>query len=424
MLDELSLPSRVGALPGIAEAAAYGLPDAVIVVDRAGDVVWANPAAHRMFGVVPEPGVRIAGLDFVHPDDRTLCALAVERSRRSPAATPLAVRVRSAGGWRLAEVVGADADDRLVVTVRDVTERVEAESRLRQANSLLTATLEATDDGIFVVDRECRVTTVNSRFARMWDIPAAALATGNGEVVLAAAARLMRDPESVIARNLELAAAPDAHGRDVVEFTDGRVFELTSLPQRIDGEVVGRVWSVRDVTERVRLERELERRALHDPLTGLANTVLFRDRLNRATARLLRQPRSLAVLFIDLDCFKTVNDTFGHSAGDALLVTVSERLTGCLRAADTAARLGGDEFAVLLDELGDPEEARLVAGRVLAALRAPLLIDDRPVSATASIGIAYGRPGCEADDLLGCADAAMYSAKDAGKDCVRVHPGC
>jgi len=550
MLDEHHLSEAAPTAPHLAEAAAYGLPDAVVVVDHDGTVEWANPAACRMFGAVPGPGVRVAAIGFVHPDDRALCTLAVERSRTQLPATPLEIRVRGAEGWRLAEVIGADACGRLLLTIRDVTERrrtevvadaaarchtilqrsatvtlvvdragtvrhasdglarflgvdpaqaegaplaalvapcdhaaldqafrrlldpaddvrelavdlrmdsaaapdgvvpfaltftdlrddptvagivvaaheitdrVKAESQLRQANSLLTATLEATDDGIFVVDRECRVTTVNSRFAEMWNIPAAVLATGNGEAVLAAASSLMRDPETVIARNLELAAEPESHGRDLVEFTDGRVFELTSLPQRIDGEVVGRVWSVRDVTERVRLEHELAHQALHDPLTGLANTVLFRDRLTRAAARLHRHSRSLAVLFIDLDCFKAVNDTLGHSSGDALLVAVGERLAGCLRTEDTAARLGGDEFAVLLDELRDPEEARLVAGRILTAIRAPLVLGLTPVSTTASIGVAYGWPGSAADELLGRADAAMYSAKTAGKDCVRVH---
>lgn len=550
MLDERPLSTAAPTAPGLAEAAAYGLPDAVVVVDHDGTVEWANPAAHRLFGATPASEDRLAAIGFVHPDDRALCALAIERSRTEVPATPLEIRVRGAEGWRLVEVIGADACGHLLLTIRDVTERrrteviadaaarchtilqrsaavtlvldeagtvrhasdglarflgvdpvraegaslaalvspcdhvaldqalrrlldpaddvrevtvdlrmesavapdgiapfaltftdlrddptvasivvaaheitdrVKAETQLRQANSLLTATLEATDDGIFVVDRECRVTTVNSRFAEMWNIPAAVLATGNGEAVLAAAASLMRDPETVIARNLELAAAPEAHGRDVVEFTDGRVFELTSLPQRIDGEVVGRVWSIRDVTERVRLERELAHRALHDPLTGLANTVLFRERLTGATARLHRHPRALAVLFIDLDCFKAVNDTLGHSSGDALLVAVGERLTGCLRRSDTAARLGGDEFAVLLDELGDPEEARRVAGRILTAVRAPLVLSSSPVSTTASIGVAYGWPGCEADELLGRADAAMYAAKADGKNCVRVH---
>ena len=153
--------------------------------------------------------------------------------------------------------------------------------------------------------------------------------------------------------------------------------------------------------------------ALHDALTGLPNRALFLDRLEHALARATRGGTGVAVLFLDLDRFKTVNDSLGHAAGDQLLCTVAERIAGCMRAADTAARLGGDEFAVLLEDLISTHEAVRVAERIIEALAAPIEVAGREVYIGASIGVASGRHGAE--DLLRHADVAMYRAKAQGK---------
>jgi diguanylate cyclase (GGDEF)-like protein len=280
---------------------------------------------------------------------------------------------------------------------------------------VLSATLESTTDGILVVDLDGRITSYNGRFAEMWRLPRQVVDDGDDDRVLGVVLDQLRDPGAFLAKVHELYAAPEAASRDVIEFKDGRVFERDSLPQRIGGRVVGRVWSFRDMTEQVRLQRELSHQAFHDPLTGLANQALFRDRVGLATARSERHGGRLAVLFIDLDDFKTVNDSLGHSAGDALLVTVSERITSCLRPGDTAARLGGDEFAVLVDELACEQDAVAVADRILAELSAPVGLYSTHVAPSASIGIAYGAAGMAVDELLRNADLAMYTAKAAGK---------
>jgi diguanylate cyclase (GGDEF)-like protein len=171
-----------------------------------------------------------------------------------------------------------------------------------------------------------------------------------------------------------------------------------------------------DTTDRKRLEAQLLHDSLHDPLTGLANRVLFRDHVERSLARRRRSRTSVALLFLDLDDFKVINDSFGHRAGDGVLVEIAGRLSQVIRAEDVAARQGGDEFAILLGRVRNIEEAVATAERILVELARPIPIDTRSAVVGGSIGIALssGRDAV-ADDLLAHADAAMYEAKAQGK---------
>jgi diguanylate cyclase (GGDEF)-like protein/PAS domain S-box-containing protein len=186
-----------------------------------------------------------------------------------------------------------------------------------------------------------------------------------------------------------------------------------------DAGVRGLVLNTRDVSERVALEEELRTRAWHDGLTGLANRALLGDRLEHAIARQARTAGPLSVLFLDLDDFKSLNDTLGHAAGDVVLLGVARRLEGCVRPGDTVARFGGDEFAVLLENAGQADAER-VARRVLSHLAEPFGVLGRDVRVRASVGVAVaaaaGDRAVSVDDLLGNADAAMYVAKTRGKD--------
>ncbi len=187
--------------------------------------------------------------------------------------------------------------------------------------------------------------------------------------------------------------------------------------------IAGVVLNVRDVSQRKVLEDELVHRASHDSLTGLPNRGHFLDRLRAALSTAVRQD-GLAVLFIDLDDFKTINDTFGHAAGDSVLLNVTARLRACLRPGDLAARLSGDEFAVLLEGVEQGGEAARVSERVLAAIAEPFMVVRESLRLRASVGVAVGGVGVEdAEDLLHRADLAMYSAKVNGKNRVEVfHP--
>jgi diguanylate cyclase (GGDEF)-like protein/PAS domain S-box-containing protein len=198
-----------------------------------------------------------------------------------------------------------------------------------------------------------------------------------------------------------------------------RTIEATGKNLLDDPVIGGIVVNYRDVSERKDLERQLVHEAFHDPLTGLSNRALFTDRVEHALTRRDELER-LTVLFLDIDDFKTINDSLGHGAGDLVLVAVAERVRACLRPEDTVSRLGGDEFAVLL-EGADAALALQVAGRLLASIRMPFEIGGKQVHLEASIGAAFGNPETRnASELLRNADAAMYTAKNRGKGRVQV----
>ena len=198
---------------------------------------------------------------------------------------------------------------------------------------------------------------------------------------------------------------------------DGRLLSVETVGTNLLAEptVGGIVLNTRDISERKALEKQLTHQAFHDPLTGLANRVLFLDRVSHALSLVRRHDQMLAVLFVDLDGFKTINDSLGHAAGDRLLAVVAQRLQTCVRTSDTVARLGGDEFALLIEDATDDHAASEVADRIAASVRHPILIEGKEVFMTASIGIATAKDEGSASDLLRNADMAMYVAKSHGK---------
>ncbi len=516
------------------------LPDPIVVVDADAQVVWGNRAAERMFDRRLEDSVGFPALELVHPDDVGLALVCMESIQGRDAGSPIELRVRTAEGWRLVELVGAsmgeqvaltlrdltvrrrweiaNGDDDLfrsvlqnaaavmvlldaewrvvattaavtraygwdpealegvpfatllapgsvdavevladsfvsgqplesldaelccgdgstspvalhasnlledptvhgvVLTIHDVARRVDAEAQLHAANSLLSATLDATAEGVLVLDQDGHVTLCNQRFVEMWNLGAEFDSVPAEQRSLRHIVGRLRDPEEFLARVIELQRNPDAETHDVVEFADGRVLERDSRPRRLAGDIVGRVWSFRDITAHRMLQQELARQASHDPLTGLANTSLFRERLARALERAGGADPRVAVLFVDLDDFKTINDSLGHPVGDELLIGVAERLRGCVRNLDAVARMGGDEFAVLVSDLRTADDAAEIARRILAVVSEPLPVGSRTVVTTASVGIAVAGPGDVVDDVLRNADAAMYAAKAAGRN--------
>jgi len=236
----------------------------------------------------------------------------------------------------------------------------------------------------------------------------------------AARARLLLRRVVVGDRRERGVGQPDDEWRVMDSHGDVRVFEVSCRNLLDDPNVSGVVVTLHEITERRKLESELKHQAFHDSLTQLPNRALFLDRVEHALARTGRREERLAVILIDLDDFKLVNDTRGHGAGDELLGQVATRLRLALRSSDSCARLGGDEFAVLAEGLVTDEEATHVAQRLAEQFKAPFDLGGEAVTTGASIGVALSESGSDASELLAQADLAMYAAKDAGKGAMQL----
>ncbi|HET8672616.1 MAG TPA: EAL domain-containing protein [Thermoleophilaceae bacterium] len=295
-------------------------------------------------------------------------------------------------------------------------ERAELTGDLRRSEERFRALVQNASDMIAVVDLGGRVLYQSPSIERILGYPAEGLV--NRPML-----EIMHpdDAEASVAYFLEAVKTGEvtAPVRWRVRHADGSWRHVETIYKNLAGDpnVGGVLLTTRDVTHRKELEEQLAHRAFHDSLTGLPNRSLFTDRVEHALARQVRGTGQVAVLFLDIDDFKTVNDSLGHAAGDVLLVEVAKRLDECLRGGDTAARLGGDEFAILLDDVSELREAAGVAERVIEALRPPFEIEGKRTFVYASVGIAVsaGTPGERAEELLRNADVAMYIAKRRGK---------
>jgi len=310
------------------------------------------------------------------------------------------------------------AGDWAVLTIhRDITERERVRNELESSLSLLKATLEATPDGIVVADGRGGLVMWNSAFQRIWDLPMDALEGRNESKIIAHIRRQLTHPDRFVSRVRELYTSKEGDSEDVIACTDGRVFETRSCPQRVGGRTIGRVWSFRDVTAQRKIENTIRHQAYHDSLTTLPNRLLFKDRLEQAVGQAKRTEQLMAILFIDLDRFKSINDTMGHSAGDELLRQVASRLLARKREGDTVSRLGGDEFMVMINNLRSVDDVPTVALGILESLRAPFDIEGRSLRISASMGVSlYPRDGADPEELIQNADSALYKSKDEGRD--------
>ena len=411
------MPSERSRLESLAVASPLGL----FSTTRAGHVGWTNDRFAEIWGTGAPVGLR--WLELVHAGDRARVLEEVRAGVRAGVRFGTHCRIVRHDGeerWIRIHLAPTDDADEWTGAVEDVTVEVatltalarrEAEFRLlaENASDLLTR---------HDVDATYRYVSPASTAILGWE-PDELVGRTPYELGTMVATERTRFEEAA------RAAFADGRPRRVgypARHRDGRELWLETTLRVVDGDEVQVVCVTRDVSERRAVEEELQHQALHDALTGLPNRTLFRDRLEGALARARRAGTLVAVVFLDLDRFKVVNDSLGHAAGDQLLIDVAARLSGALRGQDTLARFGGDELTVLLEDLHGEDEARRAVERLRTAFATPFRLQDGgDVALKASFGLALCSDGLTTPDtLLRDADAAMYRAKAGGRDRIAV----
>jgi diguanylate cyclase (GGDEF)-like protein/PAS domain S-box-containing protein len=376
---------------------------------------WSEEV-YTLLGLDPETSCAdyYTFLGHIHPDDRERVRECMGNVMREPGPFEYEARILRPGGevrhMAARGIVSADAKGEplhLFGTTLDITERKESELALQRYRLLA----EHARDIILFVRRDGTIMDANVAAV-------AAYGCSRAELLGSALADL-HPPE---ARDLfEAHLEAGFQGGTMHETThlrrDGTAFpvDVSAFSTTVNGETI-LLSVIRDITERKVFEKELLEQAFHDSLTGLPNRSLFRNRLEHALARCERTNGKVAVIFLDLDGFKLVNDSLGHQVGDELLVAVAQRLESCMRVGDTAARLGGDEFTVLLEDVPTGREATVLAERIIRKLKAPFHIAGHDIFISGSIGIAMsGGQAVNAEEMLRQADVAMYQAKASRK---------
>jgi len=361
-------------------------------------------------------GTHIA--EYLHPDDLPEIFALIERARHAVGYHDrIRVRARHAdGSWRVLEaaIFNAEPADELlgggtVVRVRDISdEAVWSETPPDQDTERFHSLAEALPLGILSADSSSWVVFCNEAAIHIFNLPSEQLLGHGWERLIHPDDRpdVISAMEAVLKRGLPQQVMFRIQTGLFIRWATARFVPLGAPGQR-----GGWIATVDDVTDRRRAESELTHQATHDPLTGLPNRVLLEDRLQQACARLNPDRGAVSVLFIDLDGFKAVNDTYGHTIGDQVLVEVAQRLRQIVRSVDTVARLGGDEFVAFCEALPE-DEVREVVDRIQAAIAVPLVLGGGSVRISASIGVESTRdPSVTFDELLTRADHAMYREK-------------
>jgi diguanylate cyclase (GGDEF)-like protein/PAS domain S-box-containing protein len=396
-------------------------PDVALIVGPDGIIKWGNRAGELLFGRSVESSVGMSGLDFVHPEDIELVLRSLTSIQGKETGAPIELRVRSASGWRLVEVIGTPVswleEGSVLLSLRDLTERRrfevshDAESGFRSlVQNAAVLTILLSPDGLV---RSCSgaLTRLLGHDSELVEgRPLEDLLSATDRPALHEALRRASLGATTVSPVVVVVSMVRYGSETLVPF------ELSFVNLLDDPTVAGFVVSGVDVTERRRLERELQYQAFHDSLTGLGNRALFQDRLEHAVKRSNRAGRRLSLFFLDVDNLKSINDTLGHAAGDAVLRVTGDRVRNSLRASDTAARIGGDEFGVLIEDMVDLGGSVVLAEQLLQACREPIQVGSSMLWTTLSIGIAFDEPGATVEQLLQNADRAMYTAKKNGKD--------
>ena len=389
-------------------------PDGVALLDQ-GVVTFANGALEGLLGLDGPQDLWGSELEsFVHPDEAAAWAALLERAgggggpqrqeltllRRDAKAAEVEVELQSLDGA---------GEARLLLLARDISRRKVMERRLRESEERYKGLADVAFDGL-AVHVDGVIVSVNRSFEAIFGLPAGGLL---GEDIFSLFAE---ESVRLYRHELDSGQVLELEGRSGLGSGGAVHVEASTRACLFQGDPA-HVTALRDITRRRQTEDVVRRQAWYDALTGLPNRILFLDRLEHAITQARREGRRMAVLFLDLDRFKLVNDSLGHAAGDQLLQLASGRLQTLLRKSDTVARLGGDEFTVLLEDAALESDAQGVGRKIVAALGEPFSVMGQEVHIGASVGMAFFPDhSSEAERLIKLADLAMYRAKQSGRN--------
>lgn len=404
--------------------------DVILVLSAEGRITYASPAIERVLGHSVSSLLGTVAFDLIHPDDvdgilARFLTIAAEADNVGNQ-----YRVRHANGtWRWVESFSSNhlhtpGIDGFIVNARDITARHEANDKLSEAAALLSSVMRAAaSEAIFVTDREARIVAFSLGAECLLGYSADEVlgilhpsAFHPAEAVEALAGELGLTPEELFHHEPPEGQSLAREWKFVRK--DGSTFDgslIVSARFDENGALAGYLYLAADITERRNREAMLTQQAESDTLTGLANRQCLQRALGVAVGDTSWHVPGRVLLFIDLDRFKHVNDTYGHAAGDAVLVAVAQRLTEHLRPGDLAVRLGGDEFVILLDPAVTLEMGMTIAQRIVAAIASDFMVGEQRVSIGASVGLSVSRVGWTAEELVLAADGAAYAAKRNGR---------
>lgn len=286
---------------------------------------------------------------------------------------------------------------------------------LQTSLSLVKATLESSEDGIVVISKEGKITGFNNKFLQMLNIDKNFIKSVAATDLIKYIADQTQEPEDFTRWFFALNREENIARLELIHLNNGKIFDCYAQPQKINKEMIGTVLNFRDITKRAKLEMQLQYQATHDSLTNLPNRIYVLDEIRAAIKTAIKTSTMMAVIYLDLDRFKLINDSISHAAGDLLLQEVADRLRHVIRTTDTASRIGGDEFIIVLPHIRTPDNVAKLCEKILDVLKEPVHLNERDIMISASLGISiYPTDGRTTEVLVRNADAAMYAAKESG----------